>query len=389
MLNNSYVMLVDCIVVLNVLDGCIVDGIIVLVGQIYVQFLVKGGINIVDYIFIGSLCKLYKSVIVLWLGVFYDVFGNKVIVVYGGWGCSYDCCMVNNVLDELQKNVVLGGEIWLICNKFKMLFVDQMSLGVCQVIGDWNMDLVVFNIYVKNQFFWFSGNWDLNGGFGNFNNVDLLWGGVFCGYGFVVFGDFVGENKFISVFLLLEKFYMQVSGWSMMVVYMYIDVKMINNEWLDDIFDWIYGKVNYGFYLSKDVEKNCLVVGGFYDKMFWGFQFFGKLILGDGQLWCVVDCYMGFIGFIGCIVVFCGFDFFKQFDLVLVKNIKVYGGELQICVDVFNLFNIVNWGFYDDWVGGVVMFLQNVFGGDNVYFDIKIGVCGLMWQFKFGVSYLF
>lgn len=389
MLNNSYVTPADRIAALNALDGRTVDGITAPAGQTYAQSLAKGGINIADYISTGNSRKPYKSAIAPRLGASYDVFSNKATVVYGGWGRSYDRRMANNALDELQKNAAPGGEIWLIRNNFKMPFADQMSLGVRQAIGDWNMDLAVSNIHAKNQFFWFSGNRDPNGGFGNSNNVDPLWGGAPRGYGSVVLGDFVGENKSTSVFLSLEKPYTQASGWSMTVAYTHTDAKTTNNEWSDDIFDWTYGKANHGFHPSKDAEKNRLVVGGFYDKMPWGLQLSGKLTLGDGQPRRVVDCHTGFTGPTGCTAVSRGSDSFKQMDLALAKNIKVYGGELQIRADVLNLFNTANWGFYDDWVGGGATPPQNALGGDNAHFDTKTGVRGPMRQFKLGVSYSF
>jgi hypothetical protein len=310
-------------------------------------------------------------------------------VVYGGWGRSYDRRMANNALDELQKNATVGqGEIWLIKNDFKMPFADQLSLGVRQAIGTWNMDVAVSKIHAKNQFIWFAGNRDPNGGFGNSNSVDPLWGGP-SGYGTLVLGDFAGQNKATSLFLSLEKPYTQASGWSMTVAYTYTDAKTTNNEWSDGIFDWTYGKSTYGFRPAKDAEKHRLVVGGLMDKLPWGMQLSGKLTVGDGQPRRVIDCHTGFSGANGCVAVSRGSDTFKQLDLALAKNFKVYGGELQIRADVLNLFNTANWGYYDDWVGGPSTPPKNALGGDNDHFDTRTGVRGPMRQFKLGASYTF
>jgi outer membrane receptor protein involved in Fe transport len=389
MLNNNYATPADRVAALNGLDGRTVDGITAPAGQTYAQSLAKGGINIADFISTGNSRKAFKGAFAPRLGASYDVLGNKATVVYGGWGRSYDRRMANNALDELQKNATPNaGEIWLIKNDFKMPFADQLSLGVRQAVGMWNLDVAVSKIHAKNQFIWFAGNRDPNGGFGNSNSVDPLWGGP-SGYGTLVLGDFVGQNKATSLFLSLEKPYTQASGWSMTVAYTYTDAKTTNNEWSDGIFDWTYGKSTYGFRPAKDAEKHRLVVGGLMDKLPWGMQLSGKLTVGDGQPRRVIDCHTGFSGANGCVAVSRGSDTFKQLDLALAKNFKVYGGELQIRADVLNLFNTANWGYYDDWVGGPSTPPKNALGGDNDHFDTRTGVRGPMRQFKLGASYTF
>ncbi|WP_457351496.1 TonB-dependent receptor [Roseateles sp. P5_D6] len=388
MLNNSYVTPADRIAALNALDGRTVDGITAPAGQTYAQSLAKGGINIADYISTGNSRKAFKGAFAPRLGASFDVFSDKATVVYGGWGRSYDRRMANNSLDELQKNAAPNGEIWMIKNDFKMPFADQMSLGVRQALGSWNMDIAVSNIHAKNQFIWFNGNRDPNGGFGNTNSLDPLWGGAPRNYGTIVLGDFVGENKATSVFLSLEKPYTQASGWSMTIAYTHTDAKTTSHEWSDSIFDWTYGKSTHGFNPTLDAEKNRLVVGGLMDRLPWGMQLSGKLTVGDGQPRRVLDCHTGF-GPTGCRAVPRGSDTFKQLDMALAKNFKVYGGELQIRADVLNLFNTANWGYYDDWVGGPSTPPKNALGGDNDHFDTRTGVRGSMRQFKLGVSYSF
>lgn len=389
MLNNKYVTPADRIAMLNALDGRTVDGITAPAGQTYAQSMAKGGINIADYIATGNSRKEFKTAFAPRLGASFDVFGDKASVIYGGVGRSYDRRMANNALDELQKNQQPNGETWMIRNDFKMPFADQMSLGLRQALGQWNMDVAISKVHAKNQFIWFNGNRDPNGGFGNSNSIDPLWGGAPRNYGTIVLGDFVGQNKSTSLFLSLEKPYTQASGWSMTVAYTHTDAKTTNNEWSDDIFDWTYGKSTYGFRPAKDAEKNRLVVGGLIDSLPWGMQLSGKLTVGDGQPRRVVDCHTGFSGANGCVAVARGSDTFKQLDMALAKSFKVYGGELQIRADVLNLFNTANWGYYDDWVGGPSTPPKNALGGDNDHFDTKTGVRGTMRQFKLGVSYTF
>ncbi|WP_077036140.1 TonB-dependent receptor domain-containing protein [Pelomonas sp. KK5] len=391
MLNNDYVTPADRVAALRGIDGRTINGIVAPAGQTYAQSLAKGGVNIEDYISDGSSRKPFKGALAPRLGASYDVLGDKATVIYGGWGRSYDRRMANNALDELQKNAQAGGEIWMIRNKFKMPFADQMSIGLRQALGSWNMDVALSNIHAKNQFIWFGGNRDPNGGWGTQSPIDPLWGGP-NGYGTLVLGDFVGENKASSLFLSLEKPYTQASGWSMTVAFTHTNARTTNNDWSDGIFDWTYGKTTHTFHPTLDAEKNRLVVGGLTDRLPWGLQLSGKLTLGSGQPRKVTDCHLGFANDTtagSCVNVERDSENFKQFDMAIAKNFKSLGGEFQVRLDVLNLFNTANWGFYDDWVGGPSTPPANALGGDNAHFDTKTGVRGPMRQFKLGLSYTF
>jgi len=391
MLNNDYVTPADRVAALHGIDGRTVAGITAPAGQTYAQSLAKGGINIDDYIADGHSRKPYKSALAPRIGASFDVLGDKATVIYGGWGRSYDRAMANNSLDELQKNAQAGGEIWLIRNNFKMPFADQMSIGLRQALGEWNMDVALSNIHAKNQFTWFGGNRDPNGGYGHQSPVDPLFGGP-NGYGTLVLGDFVGENKSNSLLLSLTKPYTQASGWTMTVAYTYTNAKTKDRDWSDaDVFDWTYGRSSHGWNPNKDAEKQRLVVGGMVDRLPWGLQLSGKLTLGSGLPRQITDCHLGFdtpTTSSTCVYRERDSQTFKQLDMALAKNFKVIGGELQVRLDVLNLFNTANWAFYDDWVGGPNN-PQNALGGDNAHFDTKTGVRGPMRQFKLGASYSF
>lgn len=386
MLNNDYVTPADRVAALRGLDGRTVGGITAPAGQTYAQSLAKGGINIEDYISTGSSRKAYKGALAPRVGASYDLLGNKATVVYGGWGRSYDRKMANNALDESQKNAQPNGEIWLIKNEFKMPFADQMSIGVRQALGNWNMDVALSSIHAKNQFVWFGGNRDPNGGWGTQSSIDPLWGGP-NGYGTLVLGDFVGETKSNSLYLALDKPYTQASGWSVTVAYTYTDAKTKDRDWNDgDVFDWTYGKSTHGWNPNKDTEKHRLVIGGLMDRLPWGLQLSGKLTYGSGQPRQVTDCHLGWDK---CVYLQHDSDSFKQLDLALAKNFKVYGGDLQVRLDVLNLFNTANWGFYNDWGGGPTTTPQNSVGGDNPDLGKRTGVRGPMRQFKLGLNYAF
>src|SRR2546425_11874177 len=102
--------------------------------------------------------------------------------------------MANHALDEKQKNAqpAPNGEIWLIRNDFKMPYTDQLSVGIRQAVFSWNVEVVGSFLYGKNQFEWFSGNRDLNGGDATQGRNDPPWGGA-PGVGKLGPGGFVGE----------------------------------------------------------------------------------------------------------------------------------------------------------------------------------------------------
>jgi len=386
MLNNDYVTPADRVAALKGVDGRTIGNITAPAGQTYAQSLAKGGINIDDYISTGNSRSPYKKAFAPRLGASYDIFGDKASVLYGGWGRSYDRKMANNSLDELQKNASPNGEIWLIKNDYKMPFADQISIGLRQAVGSWNVDVALSNIHAKNQFIWFGGNRDPNGGYGTQSSIDPLWGGP-NGFGTLVLGDFVGETKSSSLYLSLDKPYTQASGWSMTVAYTYTNAKTKDRDWNDaDVFDWTYGKSTHGWNPNKDTEKQRLVIGGLIDRLPWGMQLSGKLTYGSGMPRQITDCHLGFDK---CAYVEQTGDSFKQLDMALAKNFRVYGGDLQVRIDVLNLFNAANWGYYNDWGGGPTSTPSNSVGGDNPDLGKRTGVRGPMRQFKLGASYSF
>jgi outer membrane receptor protein involved in Fe transport len=89
-------------------------------GQTYAQSLALGGVHIQDYISSGSSRKPFTGAIQPRVGFSYDVWGDKQTVFFGAYGRAYDRKVATNALDEKQKNLQPGGEIWLVKNDFKM-----------------------------------------------------------------------------------------------------------------------------------------------------------------------------------------------------------------------------------------------------------------------------
>lgn len=387
MLNNDYT--TPAARVAALLGADTRNGLNVPAGQTYAQSLAKGGINIADYISNGNSRKAYKSAFAPRVGFSYDVLGNRETVVFGGWGRSFDRTMANHALDELQKNQVAGGEIWLISNKFKMPFADQFSLGLRQAVGEWNGEVAVSRVDAKNQFTWFGGNRDGNGGYATQSPIDPLWGGP-NGYGTLILGDFVGRTRTDSVYLKAEKPYTAASGWTATIAYTYSDAKVTNKEWSNDIFDWTYGRPGRSNWNpSKDVDKHRIVGAFMTDKLLpWGLSFAAKATWASGMPRRLTDCTNGFSA---CVYREGDSSSYRVVDVSLSKEFRYAIHRFNVRLDVLNLFNADNYGGFDDWIGGKAAAgaPANAYGGDNVNLGKPNSMRSDNRALRLGASYKF
>jgi hypothetical protein len=356
MLNNNYATPADRVAIFGAQDPRAGAA----PGQTYAQSLAKGGVNINDYISTGKR-RSFKNAIAPRLGFSYDLKGDKQTVLFGGLGRSYDRTIANHALDELQKNQVPGGEIWMIRSDYKMPFSDQISLGLRQGLGEWNGEVGASYVHAKNQFNWYGGNRDVNGGWGTQSPIDPLWGSV-PGFGTLVLGDFISQAKTQMVYVKADKPYSRSSGWGVNLTYTYSEGKTTNKEWTNDIFNWTYGKSIAGWNPSKDVEKHRIVASAVTDGLLpYGILLSGKLTLGSGLPRRITDCSKGFND---CVSVEGDGKAFRQVDVGVGKEFKIGWGRVAFRMDVLNLFNAVNQRGFDDWGGGPGN-PQNYLGGDN------------------------
>jgi hypothetical protein len=401
MLNDKYVTPADRVAALFSLEpqaggvstgrGASPAGIPVAPGQTYDQSLALGGINIRDYIADGKSRKAFKGAFQPRIGFSYDIKGDQDAVVFGGFGRAYDRTIANHMLDEVQKNGVPGGEIWLVKNDHKMPYTDQFSLGLRKGLMGWNGEVGVNYVRGYNQFNWFGGNRDPQGGWGNQSPIDPLWGGP-QGYGTVILGDFITRTKSASIYFKLDKPYTRSSGWGAAATYTFTDAKTTNKEWTDDIFNWTYGRSSSGFNPSEDVERHRLVATAVTDRILpWGLLIAGKMTLGSGLPYRITDCSRGFgtaNGQTGCVSVAGDTPTFRQFDLSIAKDVTIARGQLTFRLDVINLFNTTNYKGYDDWGGGPGN-PQNYLGGDNAHLGVPNDIQSPMRTVKLSMRYAF
>jgi hypothetical protein len=381
-LNDKYATPADRVTALRGLDG-VRWGITPPAGQTYAQSLAKGGVNIEDFISTGSSRKAFKGALQPRFGASFDVNGDRQTVVFGGWGRAYDRTMANHALDEKQKNAVPGGEIWLIKNDHKMPYTDQFSVGLRQAVAAWNVEVGYTHSFSHNQFNWYGGNRDANGGWATQSPIDPLWNGP-VGYGTLILGDFITQAKTQTLYLSVDKPFTKSSGWGVTANYTHSDAKTTNRQWTNDIFNWTYGKGATVWYPSADVEKDRLIVAATTDGLIpFGFMVSGKLTVGSGLPYQITDCSAGWN-----LCVFRKGDggSFTQFDLGVAKDVKIGFGTATFRVDVLNLFNKTNYGGYDSWGGGPGN-PQNYLGGDNNHLGVPGSVSGPMRTFKLGIGF--
>ena len=386
MLNNVYVTPADRVAALRGPDG-VRNGITPPAGQTYAQSIARGGVNIGDFIANGDGRKVYKGAFAPRVGASYDLFGDRNSVVFAGLGRSYDRAMANHALDELQKNQQPHGEIWLINNNFKMPYADQFTLGLRQGLGRWNAEVALSEVYAKNQFIWYLGNRDPNGGYATQSPIDPLFGGP-PGYGSLILGDFVGRTKTNSVFGKLEKPYSASSRWGVNVAYTYSDAKTTHREWNNDIFDFTYGKPGQGgFHPSTLVDKHRLVGAGVMD-IWWGMTLAAKATWASGYPRRIVDCSNGFSN---CVTTEGDSTSFRQVDVGLSKELAFGIHRLMLRLDVLNVFDTVNYLGRDDFGGGPVApgNPRNSIGGDNLNLGTPNSIRGDTRTFRLTLSYRF
>ena len=382
MLNNDYVTPADRVTALNQLDTRTGAP----AGQTYAQSIAKGGVNIGDYLADGSSRKAFKGAIQPRIGFSYDVSGDRDAVVFGGVGRAYDRAIANHALDETQKNLQAGGEIWLIKNDYKMPYTDQFSAGLRKGLGAWNGEVGASHQRGHNQFNWFVGNRDPQGGYGDKPPIDPLFGGP-PGYGTLILGDFVTQTKTSSLYFKLEKPYTRSSGWAVAATYTYSDGQTTHREWNDEIFNFTYGKPGQGgYHPSVNVERHRFVATGLTDGLLpWGLQMSGKVTLGSGLPYRIVDCSTGFSN---CTTVKGDATTFRQVDLGISKDVSFAAGRFTLRADVLNLLNTTNYGGYGNNAGGPGN-PQNYLGGDDAGLGVTSNISGPMRTLKLSMRYAF
>ena len=334
MLNNNYVTPADRVAMLDGLDNRTGAP----TGQTYAQSLAKGGIYINDYISTGNSYNPYKKAFAPRLGFSYDLNGDKETVIFGGIGRSYDHTVSDFAIQQKTNNAAAGGDTFLIDHKsFKMPFSDQFSLGIREALGRWNAEGGLTFLNSKNQFQWFNGNRDPNGGTNGNAPFQPYWGSQ-PGFGNLVLGNFEGEDKTWMQYVKLEKPWTKASGWSFGATLTHTRGETNNSNWTVQNFNWSGGFANAPFYPDVGVEDWRLVANGVTDGVLpYGIMLSGKFTWGSGLPYQATNGATG-AQFIGSSAPF------RQFDVGFSKDMNVGFGKFTLRGDIINLFNTANYG---------------------------------------------
>lgn len=307
------------------------------------------------------------------------------------WDLNFFNGLVN--LQGLLQLSNIGIEVDVMNNKFKVLYLDQLSFGMFNQLGDWFIDVMVICVMSYDGFVFILGNCYFNGDF--FQNQSQFWGNGVFGFGLLIIGNNVIEMWSIQVLLLVNKLYDQEFGWGVIFVYMFICV--IQNCDINEYY--LFDEVMFVQYLFIDfnvVVCYCFVVIGVIDGL-WGIMMFVKLMLVMLILGNMLQCYSFYVFFMGsnCILIvgifsgngkfFIGGKVFGycDVDFQVIKNFDFgYGLMLYGCFDVFNVFNFKN---YLDLIYIVGLQLYQLMMCYNFIGDIIFVLC--IFKFEVGMKF--
>lgn len=380
------------------------------------------GINPEDYISNGHNRKPFYGEFQPRLGVAYDVHGDHDLVIFGGAGRYYDrslfiegqieqfqnsnlqpqvdisaacagaspptyCHDTNALRTYVQGLGFTGGSVWVLPNKVKIPYSDQVDLGVRKRFGDIQASLTYSHVESHNLFMYARANFYSNGWYtrvlvrdagGNVigcTNGGDAWiednipsnnyaacpatNGQLPGFsGRLNRGMSNGRARLDALYLHLEKPFTDTSTWGFTEAFTlqrartnvgqdpFNQDEMYNGSRLDA----------YGWNYLPNVPKWSSVTSGTW-RAPWGITLSGILTLNSGPAFGHIIfggapdgacCYANFAG-----VYFPHKTFgYKRLDLRVAKTFKMpWGHEATIDFQAFNVFNWVN-RTYSAWGAG-------------------------------------
>ncbi|VXC92350.1 TonB-dependent receptor [Sphingomonas sp. AX6] len=367
------------------------------------------GINPEDYITDGSKRDPFLGAFQPRIGVSYDVFGDRDLVLFAGAGRYYDRnifylasleTLFNNVRSEatvdfcgatglpactgganqiaftpalrdpaaLRAAVAqqgLSGDIWVINNDAKVPYTDQFNLGVRKQLGSIQLSAAIAHNRSQDAFIFVRGNRMPDGLYteggdawvrDNFPDV-----GRPAGYtGRLNIGSSNGQQRYTALYLNADKPYSPTSGWGGTASLTISDAKSNQGIGFDEGQMFNAGRQDaYGWQPTRGLERWRFVSTAIVDIP-WDFQFSGTLTLGSGPRFGNVDftrtpppnCG-------GCFYFNDGGVFspkqkigYKNLDLRLSKTFRMpWGHDLTADFQVFNVFDFVNRN-YSTWGAG-------------------------------------
>lgn len=245
-------------------------------------------------------------------------------------------------LDGLITNTGVRGTRFLLNNKQKMPYSDQVSLGVRSNFGEWSSEVTASYVQSKDGFQWLLGNRRENG---EFFEEGTSWGSPWAfgvpGWGNLILSSNDGQTRSKNILLKLGR--PHIDNWGVNLAYTFSDAEenRINRE----TFALDYESLDdYGWNKSVGIPDHRVVATGTYDLP-WDIFLSGKYTWASETVVQYLDCTAGNTA--------CFFNRlepdasdFQRFDLALTKEFASRflgeGSKFRIRLDAQNLFNQTN-----------------------------------------------
>ncbi len=342
-----------------------------------------------DYISTGSNRHAYGKEFQPRIGLSYDVFGDQKTVLFAGAGRYYDRNLFRNAVEEslytqfisrifyfspgggvvngqptikfdpsylsaaglnglIASQVQTNGQFRVLANDAPPPYTDQFDIGIRQKFGAWSASITFARQRGYNGIGYYHANENVARNAGGFLNYIPLPNG-----GDVIASNSSGKTRYDAIFVTIDKPYTHESHWGLDIAYTYAHSKQNGNEGL---FNYDYPNIAASPFYANDADlHDQLVVTGTADLL-WGVRTSGKLRVTSGDPYNVLDATCSF-GYISPTCKLSIGDFnhnpmFAQLDLSLMKDFKTFNGQnLELRLDLFNVFNRTNMGCADSFKG--------------------------------------
>lgn len=368
------------------------------------------GINAEDYISEGNR-KAFKGGFQPRIGVSYDVYGDRDLVLFAGAGRYYDrnifyMASLETLFNTIRSDVTvqfcdapgsttacpapgapagnvlrwnesyrnpnnlraavpgdLSGDIWVIQDDIKIPYTDQFNLGVRKRWGDWQLAAALAHNSSHDAFIFVRGNRQPDGKYtavgDAFIRDNFPASGRPAGYtGRVNIGSSNGQQRYTALYLTAEKPYTPLSHWGATAALTLSDAKSNQGMGFNEAQMFNAARQDaFGWQKTRGLEKWRFVGTGITDVPY-GFKLSGTLTLASGPRFGNVYFDEPSPG-CGCLYFNDGGVFepkdkiaYKSLDLRLAKTFKVWNGhEVTADIEAFNVFDWVNRN-YSTWGAG-------------------------------------
>ncbi len=372
----------------------------------------NAGINAEDYISTGSNRHAYTGAFAPRLGASYDVYGDRSLVFFAGWGRYYDrdtylSGQIESVYQTNQKlltvqfcgatglpacapgdgrlqwnasykdpaslrtgaqSLGVGGAVWALNNKTKVPYSDNMSLGFRKRINAMTLSVSFQHNMSYNVFQYVRGNRLPDGSYTSKGDgwVEDTFpaSGILPGFsGKLNIGASDGKSRYNAIFVTVDKPYTKASKYGYTAALTLADSKSNGSELGSDEFFSGTSQSAFGYNHSLGVDKMRFVGTGIVSGP-WDTTISATLTLASGQPFGSVDGTQAAPEQACCRVNLGGYYFpkdklaYQQLDMRIAKDFTLPNGNVITAdAQVYNLFDHVNraysaWGAGSNWGGG-------------------------------------